>query len=277
MKRKLLTLLLVATALCSLIACTNKTVTKSEEKKSSEKESLETVMLSDDHFELREKEITLEYGEPLNEDLSEYVIAKNYDYITCKYKEIVWTDFVAGDKGKAVFSIDDGKTLEMIINYTDTTPPTAECHEYTFYSLDVSGENRLSDADSPLFIEKMDCVGPDGAHYFSVDNFEDYYKIDDNVRHYYSSVLVNGVEVELNSKEPLATLIPFTYFKYGINNIEICTYDDSGNTSVHNCTLNIIRDISQESFEYMKEKYGYSEEEIRAGVENYKNTHDAKL
>jgi len=142
MKRKLLTLLLVATALFSLIACTGKTVTKSEEKKSSEKESIETVMLSDDHFELREEEITLEYGEPLNEDLSEYVIAKNYDYITCKYKEIVWTDFVAGDKGKAVFSNDDGKTLEMIINYTDTTPPTAECHEYTFYSLDVSIENR---------------------------------------------------------------------------------------------------------------------------------------
>ena len=89
MKKKCLYSLLTILSTIMLIGCNSSEPSEeaSEPTSVAQGNALESAFLSDDHFELREESITIEYGTPLSDDISEYVIAKDYAGITCEYEE----------------------------------------------------------------------------------------------------------------------------------------------------------------------------------------------
>lgn len=226
---------------------------------------LESVFLSEDHFELREEEITIEYGTPLSEDLSQYVIAKDYEGITCQYEEIPRWDYEDGKTGTAVFTNENFDHLYLTIHYTDTTAPTIERTEYTYYTLVCNRNGEIRDIPG-TYSQKEEIPT------FAFDDIKNFYGINDNVYLYIDSITVNGITYEATDDVYGGS---FTYFPtpgYGEHTIIITTHDKDENNATFECSLNIVMDMSPENFEeYTTEYQYYTEQELQDAIEEYIN------
>lgn len=265
-------LLLIISCMLMICGCDNSNVTDEiSESASAQGNALESAFLSEDHFELREESITIEYGTPLSDDVSEYVIAKDYEGITCKYEEIGYFDYLEGQSGYAIFRNIYGDVLTMTIYYTDTTPPTVTQTEYTYYTLH---ESASPGTDELILVEQMAPLidSDEAGNYqgvFNVLYFEDYFGISDNVHWFLSSITVDGTSYELYELDPLFTLIPA--MDYGDHTIILTAYDAAGLTSTFELTFHVVADVSPEERESLRSWYGYTEDQINAAVDAFIN------
>lgn len=270
MRKKIFYLFLTIVSMAALIGCggSNSSEEVSESASATQGNVLESAFLSDDHFELREESITLEYGTPLSDDVSEYVIAKDYEGITCKYEEIGYFDYLDGQSGYAIFRNIYGDVLTMTIYYTDTTPPTIERTEYTYYTLfKVWGSDELILGEQMGPGYTIDDETGNRIFGYQILNFEEYFGISDNAIWYPSAIIIDGISHELEDYAAKFTIIPA--MDYGDHTIILTAYDTAGLTSTFELTLHIVADISPEEREILISEYGYTEEQINAAVEEY--------
>ncbi len=269
MKKKIFYLFLTIVSVVSLIGCGNSESSEeaSEPVSATQGNALESAFLSDDHFELREESITIEYGTPLSDDISEYVIAKDYEGITCEYEEISAYDMADGKCGTATFINATGNRLFMDVYYTDTTPPTITQTEYTYYTL-------YEDSNNKMLYEKM---GPQRELYYEIeeyvdgfnfDTFKTCFGINDNATCHFSSIWIDNNLFYDSETAELTGNWNFIPLDYGTHSLVITVYDLMGNTETFECTLHIVADVSPEERAEMITN-GYTEEQINTAVEEY--------
>lgn len=265
-------MLLATLVLFSLIGCkTSEASEEISETSSTQGNLLESAFLEDDHFELRQESITIEYGTPLSDDVSEYVIAKDYEGITCKYDEIEYFDYLNGESGYALFRNSYGDVLTMTIYYTDTTPPTIGLTEYTFCTLH---QNAIWRDDKLVLFEKIGTsnYGEIGSPEYAFDcsSMKDLFNITDNVGVNIISITVDDTvyNYENHNFDLGWNRIDA---EYGSHKVIFNVSDDAGNTSTFECVLHIVADVSPEEREMLISDYGYTEEEINAAVDAFIN------
>ncbi len=297
--KKLLCILLIVTGIFTLIGCNGSCLpgnepaiseteefsqnTSSREVASGERDGdlIESLVLSDDHFELRQESITLEYGTPLSDDLSEYVIAKDYSKITCEYKEISRLDFKNGEFGEAIFTNHNNESLKMYVYYTDTTPPALVQTEYTLYTLCMIDmySSYFVLSEYSIFESKGNGHSVDDELVYMADTIAfQYFGITDNTfdDDWNLGVTVNSIIIDNELyDEPENTytrdiVIPVSKLDVGTHNIVINVSDDFGNSSSLSCTLNVVLDFTPEDREIIK-SHGYTDADIDAAIERYKN------
>lgn len=272
MKKKCLYSLLTILGTIMLIGCNSSEPSEeaSEPTSVAQGNALESAFLSEDHFELREESITIEYGTPLSDDISEYVIAKDYEGITCEYEEIRISEFRDGATGTATFTNTAGEKLSMTVMYTDTTSPTIEQTDYTYYTLHQNGPY----TENLILLEVIAPEKNGGEKVFLISNFYDYFGIKDNVYcHDVSFFSINGNSFELDDQYSSLTVIPA--LNYGDYAIVITVNDYSGHTETFECTLHIVADVSPEEREQLISE-GYTEEQINTAVEEFVNQNQSK-
>ena len=267
MKKKILYLFLTIVSVVSLIGCGNSESSEeaSEAVSATQGNALESAFLSEDHFELREESITIEYGTPLSDDISEYVIAKDYEGITCEYEEISTYSLQQGENGMATFTKDSGEQLTMTILYTDTTPPTIARTEYTYYTIQSH-----SAYSSSLYLEEIMAPEnlPGQPRFFRPSTFIEFFGIDDNSFAHVSGLSIDGISYELDEEFPAMTTIPA--LDYGSHTIVITVYDVANSSETFECTLNIVAEISPEERELILSD-GHTEEAINTAMETLLN------
>lgn len=269
MKKNILIFFTIVNTLL-LIGCTQSGIMENTtESSSTPSNTLESLFLSDDYFELREESITIEYGTPLSDDISEYVIAKDYEGITCEYEEIGAYDMADGEYGTATFINENGDRLYMDVFYTDTTPPTIAQSEYTYYTLYESSNNKtLYEKMGPkreLYYEIEEYV--DG---FNFDFFKECFGINDNASCHFSTVCIDNTLFYDSETTELTGNWNFIPLDYGAHSVVITVHDLVGNTKTFECTLHIVMDVSPEERADMIAK-GYTEEQINTIVEEFVN------
>lgn len=299
--KKLLCILLIVTGIFTLTGCSGSCLpgnepaiseteefsqnTSSREVASSERDGdlIESLVLSDDYFELRQESITLEFGTPLSDDLSEYVIAKDYSKITCEYKEISRIDFKYGEFGEAIFTNHNNESLTMYVYYTDTTPPTITQNEATYYSLKYVVPIRDDFMLDPWYITqnhgaRIRNVQISDELIFEADYFAfDYFGLTDNTKDdstndgvTINSVTLDGVLYEQTTRyHDNHVDIPCSKLDAGTHDIVINASDDYGNSASFRCTLNVVLDFTPEDREAIK-AYGYTDADIDAAIEEAK-------
>lgn len=274
MKKKCLYSLLTILSTIMLIGCNSSEPSEeaSEPTSVAQGNALESAFLSDDHFELREESITIEYGTPLSDDISEYVIAKDYAGITCEYEEIDAYDMADGEHGTATFINSTGNRLIMDVFYTDTTLPTIEQTEYTYYTLYEDSNNKtLYEKMGPkreLYYETEEYV--DG---FNFDTFKTCFGINDNATYHFSSIWIDNNLFYDSETTELTGNWNFIPLDYGTHSVVITVHDLVGNTETFECTLHIVADVSPEERAEMNAN-GYTEEQINTAVEEFVNQND---
>lgn len=266
--KKYFYLSLTISCMLMLCGCGNSDVTDEvSESSSAQGNALESAFLSEDHFELREESITIEYGTPLSDDISEYVIAKDYSIISYECEEISANDALINKvPGKVTFTRDYGEQLIMTVNYVDTISPTIEKTEYTYYTIKLNRDAHYAEGLPVLF----ENIAPHGVlnPAFQIFDIEEYFGITDNSLCIPSSLIIDGNSYELDETIPSQTLIPASAFDYGDHNISITVYDTVGHTETFECILHVVKDVSPEEREEMIAS-GYTEEQINDAVEEF--------
>lgn len=238
-------------------------VSENSTEANSQNNTLETIFLSDDHFELKQDSITIEYGTQLSDDISEYVIAKDYSNITYEYEESSPTDALVNMvPGTITFTRNYDEQLIMTVNYVDTIPPTIEKTEYTYCTIKLSGR---ASKDELLLYEDMAPRGVQNQSY-QIFDIKEYFGITDNSQCIPSALVIDGISYELDETIPSQTLIPA--LDYGNHNIIITVYDTVGHTQTFECILHVVKDISPEERELMLSE-GYTEEQINVALEEF--------
>jgi len=271
MKKKILYLFLTIVSVVSLIGCGNSESSEeaSEAVSATQGNALESAFLSEDHFELREESITLEYGTPLSEDISEYVIAKDYEGITCEYEEISYNDALEGQAGNATFINQNSERLTMNVYYTDTTPPAITNTEYTFYALRVNASNSIK------IIEEKGTTSYGGENFnkdedvFNRGSILDFFGVTDNTNYINTSIVIDNILYDYENTDHSYGWDRIPSLDYGDHTVILNGCDEAGNIATFECKLYIVADVSPEEREWLASEYGYTEEQINTAVEEY--------
>lgn len=273
MKKKCLYSLLTILSTIMLIGCNSSEPSEeaSEPTSVAQGNALESAFLSDDHFELREESITIEYGTPLSDDISEYVIAKDYAGITCEYEETNSFHNPLDNPGTATFIKEDGQRLTLTVYYTDTTPPTIERTEYTFYT--------LHPGDNWIVEERGTCRY--GGENFDVNEFVfnrssmiDFFNITDNISINVLSITVDDTVYNYENGNNEYGWDRIEALEYGSHNVIFNVSDNAGHTETFECILHVVAEVSPEEREILISEYGFTEEKINNLVEEFVNQND---
>ena len=228
-------------------------------------------------FELKEDTITLELGESLSEDLSEYIISNSYKNITVDTSNlhnvpVNSTLIPKENSGYVLFSNSEGKTLEMTVIYKDTTPPVLEdCEDLYLYTIGTLRRS-IKDKDNP---------------------FNDFYKLNE-VHEGHIENIIGELILEVDRADELRTNYSFSHsfctsliidnqsinldlpiwseeytFPIGDYPMTLTLEDDCGNRATFDMTLHIVKDISPEQRNLIKE-CGYTDQQIDDYIANLK-------
>ncbi len=295
MKKKLLLMMMLIVSIsliggCSLLKAVSNTgnnETKDTQESESEDESEDGGLLDgikdavEGKFELKQESITLEMGTELG-DISEYVIADNYDDITMEvappdgttedgengylryYEQNDWTYLLPNIPPYITFTRGE-KVLTMNIDWVDTTPPTLESTEVTYYYFYTkTGEelrfsipvdvtmNTLRSRITTMKLFDNSCLPEDSIE---VDN-----------------IFLDGEPVE-NQKYSGGYVMSFDQCESGeVHVIEFTVSDKVGNTAQLTMNMTIIHDVSPEDRQKLLD-HGFSDEQINEGMKKLYEQH----
>ncbi len=275
MKKKLLIMITLVVSIsmiggCSLLKAVSNTgdnETKDTQESESEDESKDSGLLDGikdavaGKFELKQESITLEMGTELG-DVSEYVIADNYDDITM---EVAPPDGVDEDGMEFYYHYYDGdewrhptpnvptyvtfskgdKALTMNIEWIDTTPPTIEDTEpVDFYFVHLADTSKVKLSYWPWIL-----YNSDGDKIVMTKDNSGISKLS------YSEKSFNGIEI-VKGRIPFENCVDGTTYPY-----EIVLRDDAGNEAVCTVDVTVHFDVSPETRQKLID-LGYTNPEI---------------
>ncbi len=220
-------------------------------------------------FELKEDTITLELGESLSEDLSEYIISNSYKNITVDTSNlhnvpVNSTLIPKENSGYVVFSNSEGKTLTMTVIYKDTTPPVLEdCEDLYLYTI-TTRRSSIKDKDNPFndFYELDEVpIQP-----FIVELVLKADRAEELITNYsFAHTSCSSLSIDNHSIDDLM----FYGLPIGVYSITLTLEDACGNLATFDITLHIVKDINPENRKLIKE-CGYTDQQIDDYIANLK-------